>query len=123
MFQSAAALGYVKKHGGNWGIQSNLCEVPNFLKFFPNVTLLDGELKRFNRTDVSQFNYEELPKFNQDTTLLGFFQSLKYFEHCQEDVKKLFKLDINPVENRVSIHVRRGDYVVQANSFPPITKE
>lgn len=121
MFQAAATLGYARKHGANWGIQGNLREVPNFLKFFPKVPVLNGEFKRFNRTDPSQFNYEEFPKFNQDTTLVGFFQSLKYFEHCQDEVKELFKPDIKPVD-AVSIHVRRGDYVVHANSFPPVTR-
>lgn len=119
IFQCAAAIGYTQKHGGHWGIQSNLREVPRFLEYFPNVLVINGDFKRYNRTDPSQFNYEELPKFNQDTTLLGFFQSIKYFEHCQDEVKRVFKLDIKPVD-AVSIHVRRTDYVQYANSFPPI---
>lgn len=120
IFQCAAAIGYTQKHGGQWGIQSNLREVPRFLEYFPNVPVIIGDFKRFNRTDPSQFNYEELPKFNQDTTLLGFFQSIKYFEHCQDEVKRVFKLDIKPVD-AVSVHIRRTDYVTYANSFPPIT--
>jgi hypothetical protein len=120
LFQVAAALGYARKHGAEWGFPSDTRETPNLRKFFPKIPVLDGHFKRFNRTDPSQFNYEEFPKFNQDTTLVGFFQSLKYFEHCQDEVKELFKLDIKPVDS-VSIHIRRGDYVVHSNSFPPVT--
>jgi hypothetical protein len=122
LFIIAATLGYALKHGAEWGFPSNTKEVPNLRKFFPKIPVLDGHFKRFNRTDPSQFNYEEFPKFNQDTTLVGFFQSLKYFEHCQDEVKKLFKLDINPI-NGISIHIRRTDYVTHSNSFPPITTE
>lgn len=54
----------------------------------------------------------------------GFWQSWKYFEHCKEEVKEVFKLPhVEGYEDYVSIHVRRGDYVQYAGSFPPITVE
>jgi hypothetical protein len=53
---------------------------------------------------------------------MGFFQSLKYFEHCQDEVKEVFKLPrTDGLQSYVSIHVRRGDYVKYAKSFPPVT--
>lgn len=118
MFQAAAALGYAHKHRWSWGCQHNTREVPHFFEMFPNVPRLNGEFTRYNRTDPSKFGYEEM-RFKQDTTLVGFFQSIKYFEHCQDAVKEVFKLDINPID-AVSIHVRRGDYVQYSNSFPPV---
>lgn len=53
---------------------------------------------------------------------MGFFQSEKFFEGAHEEIKRVFKLNIQPV-TRVSIHVRRGDYVQHPNSFPPITPD
>lgn len=124
MFQAAAALGYAKKHRCQWGVQRNLREVPHFLEMFPNVPVLDGEFSRYNRTDPSQFGYDDMPRFNHDTTLVGFFQSIKYFEHCQEEVKNVFKMIGNNVfKDHCSIHIRLGDYVTYSNSFPPITEE
>lgn len=122
MFQVAAALGYAKKHRCAWGFPSDTRETPRLREFFPGIPVLNGHFKRYVKTDPKDFNYEELPQFNQDTTLVGFFQSIKYFEHCQDEVKRVFKLDIKPVD-AVSIHVRRTDYVQYANSFPPVTIE
>jgi hypothetical protein len=60
----------------------------------------------------------------------GYFQSEKYFKHCEDDIRELFSLDKdkeNFLRNRwkdilksgtVSIHVRRGDYL-NNQSFHP----
>lgn len=122
MFQAAACLGYAKKYGTQWGCPTDTREVPHFRQMFPAVPVLDGHFKRFNRADPSQFNYEPLPEFNQDTTLVGFFQSEKFFEGAYEEIKNVFKLNIQPVD-AISIHVRRGDYVLHPNSFPPVTTD
>jgi hypothetical protein len=122
MFQAAACLGYAKKYGTQWGCPTDTREVPHFRKMFPSVPVIDGQFKRYNITDPSQFNYWPIPNFGKPTTLVGFCQSEKYFEGAHDEVKRLFKLDIKPVD-AVSIHVRRGDYVQHANSFPPVTEE
>jgi hypothetical protein len=122
MFQIAALMGYAKKHKCEWGFPSDTREVPHLRKMFPNIPVLDGNFRRANYADPSQFNYEPLPDFGRDTTLVGFFQSEKYFEAADDQIRQMFKLDINPVD-AVSIHVRRGDYVQHSNSFPPINEE
>jgi hypothetical protein len=74
--------------------------------------------------DECHFNYHELPNKGDSVFLSGFWQSFKYFEHCKEEVKKVFELPHVPgYEDYVSIHVRRGDYVQHNGSFPPITVE
>jgi hypothetical protein len=124
MFQVSAALGYAKKFGLQWGFPSDTREVPNLRKFFPNIPVLDGQFKRLNWADPAFFNYQPIPNLHRDTTLVGFYQSEKYFEGQQEEVRKLFKLNIQPeYKDYVSIHVRRGDYVQHANSFPPVTDD
>jgi hypothetical protein len=120
MFQCAALASYAKKHGATWGFPSDTREVPHLRKMFPSIPVLDGNFKRINLTDPQHFNYSPLQKFNQDTTLLGFFQSEKYFEGAEDEIMKMFKLNVEPNKFAVSIHVRRGDYVQHSNSFPPV---
>lgn len=123
MFQIAALVGYAKKYGAQWGFPSDTREVPNLRKFFPGIPVLDGNFRRFNVSDPAHFNYRSIPQFGGDTTLVGFFQSQKYFEGADDQIRNMFKLKIqSEYEDRISIHVRRGDYVQHSNSFPPITE-
>lgn len=39
-----------------------------------------------------------------------YVQDYRYFEHCKEDIKRLFGDGIEKTD-RIAIHVRRGDYV------------
>lgn len=121
MFQVAALMGYASKHKCQWGFPSDTREVPNLRKFFPGIPVLDGNFRRFNVSDPALFNYHPIQQFGGDTTLVGFFQSEKYFEGAADKVRELFKLNIQPeYKGYVSIHVRRGDYVQHSNSFPPV---
>jgi Glycosyl transferase family 11 len=66
--------------------------------------------------------------FNQgsDLYLIGFWQSEKYFKSIESDIRKEFKVKVEPSNedkklielinktNSVSLHVRRGDYVASA---------
>ena len=68
------------------------------------------------------FHFSPLPIDVKDLVLHGYFQSEKYFEDCREEVKKEFSFR-NPqqftlLENTVSIHVRRGDYMKHPNHHP-----
>lgn len=136
VFQAAACIGYAKKHNTTWGVPSDTREVPHFHKMFPNLPRADGAYKRYQEHpnemckihgthyDLCHFDYHEIPHQPNPIKLLGFFQSYKYFEHAMPEVKAAFKLDFIPgYEDYISIHVRRGDYVQHAGSFPPVTKE
>ena len=80
------------------------------------------------------FHYDPIPYMPGTNLVLdGGFQSEKYFENNREKIIDLFK--ISPeleasirssapnMENYVSIHVRRGDYVGQEQYHPLTTKE
>jgi hypothetical protein len=124
LFQVAATMAYAKKNGLQWGFPSDTREVPNLRKFFPNIPVLDGQFKRLNWADPAYFNYQPIPNLGRDTTLVGFWQSEKYFEGYHDEVRKLFPLNIQPEhKDYVSIHVRRGDYVQHSNSFPPVNDD
>lgn len=123
MFQCAAAIGYAKKYNVGWACPNDTKEVPRFHEFFPGLQRYDGhEFKRYNVADPSQFDYSPIPFHPNGVKLVGFFQSEKFFEGAQDEIRKVFKLNIEPVD-AVSIHVRRGDYVMHSNSFPPVTED
>lgn len=77
------------------------------------------------------FNYNAIPKFNNNTKMVGYFQSEKYFLNNQEKIFNIFSIDDltnNLLEtkygdilnhNTCSIHVRRGDYVRLNQYHPP----
>jgi hypothetical protein len=125
MFQIAACIGYAKKYGYQWGVPSDQRE-SSILTHFPNLPRCNDSNQRYNehqkQWDNEWFNYHEIPNVGPDVTLFGFFQSLKYFENAHQEVKEVFKLKHYPeYEGYISVHVRRGDYVNNSGSFPPVT--
>lgn len=82
------------------------------------------------------YHYEPIPKLN-DSCLIGFFQSEKYFaENIQtilpyitpdvEIVKnireKCKNIGIEPPENYIAIHIRRGDYLEKLDFHTNLTE-
>ena len=74
------------------------------------------------------FHYKEIPIFNSDTILNGYFESHKYFEHNICKIKDIIGIDeqINEVllkypeytvNKTISIHHRIGDYSLSINGF------
>lgn len=138
MFQIAAAIGYAKKYGYQWtadtgsGVSDPYSSIH---KTFPNLPKENwGSGNRYhehpNRRcekhgthfNDCHFDYHPIPNLGDNVSLTGFFQSYKYFEGQDELIKKVFALPhIEGYKDYVSIHVRRGDYVQYAGSFPPIT--
>jgi len=135
LFQAAACLGYGKEHGMPWavpvarGAGDTFEDKPTpwlLPHFWPNLPKCHGGGGyRYEQHDVKMFNYKPIPYFgSQSVTLVGFFQSEKWFENAKEEVKKAFPLkDYPEYRDYVSIHVRRGDYVTNSNSFPPIGRD
>lgn len=116
LFQIAALIGYCKKYPEfTWGFPSDTREVPHLRKMFPNIPVLDGNFHRYNKADPKDFNYKPIPRFNHDVTLVGFWQSEKFFEGAHDEIRKMFALDIKPID-AVSIHVRRTDYIGNPNT-------
>lgn len=69
-----------------------------------------------------------------NVNLAGYFQSWKYFDHIYDDIKYYFEPsddilsyikekynNLLSINNTVSIHVRRGDYIKLCDHHPPIT--
>ncbi len=137
MFQIAAALGYARKYGYQWAADASNGHGEPFSaihKVFPNLPKSSPMGVRFHEhnnehcqlhgthKDVCHFDYHPIPNLGPSVALTGFFQSYKYFEGADEEIKKVFELPhVQGYEDYVSIHVRRGDYVQHSGSFPPVT--
>lgn len=66
------------------------------------------------------FQYAKPPS-NQDMEMVGYFQSYKYFEHCDDYIRQCFEFR-EPIEptNATAIHVRRTDYLTLGNDYHPV---
>lgn len=69
-------------------------------------------------------NYDSIP-YQKDLMIGGYFSSERYFNHRREEVIKLFK-DLKTIKsiklnfkNSVSVHVRRGDYLINSSYVCP----
>lgn len=139
-FQIAAAIGVARRYGYQWGVDPSAGTgepYSSIHRCYPNLPKGDtyGGQRYHEHPrgfcgvhgtnwDVCHYDYHEIPHLGPNVVLTGFFQSLKYFEHVQDEVKSVFQQPkIEGYDEYVSIHVRRGDYVQYAGSFPPITPE
>lgn len=120
-FQISAALGYAKKYGTDWFIPQGYHHREIYKHW--SLPIYRGNIRKLKLYDVATdegWGYSPIPFQDGGVQLRGFFQSDLHFNHCEQDVKNLFKLQINPVD-AVSIHVRRGDYLApNQDTFKPI---
>ena len=82
------------------------------------------------------FTYDpELLKLSPDTdaSLVGFFQSYRYFEDVKDKVKEHFKFKQHIVDdcqellgyfdNPIALHIRRGDYIINSANHHNLSME
>ncbi len=118
MFQVAATVGIARRNGLDYVLPP--WEPARWLQSPPpQVTALPGDLPEIRERD---FAYQEI-RVQHSATLLGYFQSEKYFAHCREEIRRLFTplpelvaelgRRFGPLLARphCALHVRRGDYV------------
>ena len=125
MFQVAAVMSYAKKYGYEWAVPGDARESA-IHRVYPDLPKTGHHFQGYPRNgyDAAHYEYYDWPNWGDNILLQGFFQSEKFFENVKDRVKKTFELPHVPeVEDFVSIHVRRGDFVTHAKSFPPIGME
>jgi hypothetical protein len=138
MFQYAALIGIATKQGHEYGINYRRGDSRTWKEFpIDNTFSLMTIDKPFNLTtkhteilyptimeEHHLFEFQErFFKTGDNINLHGFFQTQKYFDHCQDIIRKefTFKSEIvieaqqflaNKKDREVvAIHVRRGDYL------------
>jgi len=149
MFQFASTYGIAKKRGYEVYFPIDNSEIPSVEDFrdditrevyfdLPKVFDLDSSILKNSKDIHITYKIQE-PHFHfcqnlfdipDDCDLMGYYQSEKYFEHCEEDIKRLFtfngKIKREVLEkvpkvfcDCVGIHVRIGDYA-GLQQFHPI---
>ena len=133
MFQIAAAVGASCKHFRDYGINFDLPH--SCIQGHPPTKYKDNLFNTIPTTDIvpqtfhkePHFQYHPIPHSDQDVLIWGYFQSDKYFEGFNEEIKRLFTFPedvVKKIDDRleqidkqlVGVHVRRGDYL----RFPTI---
>lgn len=128
MFQIACGYAYSRKHQTDWAVNFHLSNCPNqgnrasvyrdnFYSRIPSTDLKPSHVYR-----EPKFGFSKIPKINGDCIFQGYFQSEKYFDGFQDEVREIFQFP-NEVKDNVEmftdklnkpllgIHIRRGDYV------------
>lgn len=140
MFQFAAVVGMAKKTGHGYVIpQHETYYEPSYGCM--NTSIWDGFDITAPTIDLKSFKEVEFPFEYKDilvddfTDMVGFFQSEKYFEDAEQEIKDQFK--IKEVHKQVvdakiksgeypdplhstSLHIRLGDYTIKRNYHPEI---
>ena len=119
MFQIAAVLGHAIKH--NVQAVFPKWEYDPWFNGKLNQTLSSAAIKKHYRE--RGFPFQNIPQLD-GLSISGYFQSEKYFEHCQEQIRSVFSpsrqvskvlttkyADWLSHPATCSIHVRRGDYL------------
>ena len=142
MFQFAATVGIARKANQGFAFPKENTEVPSvedfkdgvrrevyfdLPKYFPNVERTLAPLEQIQTYHIAQEPYfhfcPDLFTVPDQTNLMGYFQTEKYFEHCSDLILGYFQFN-NEIEKQaennfpsfpgkieyVSIHLRRGDY-------------
>jgi len=136
MFQYATLLGVTAKKGYDIVLNENLSSSLELVKYFKidKPHFYNTNDIRYNNTYKEEFFHYDRRLFNKiedSTNLEGYFQSYKYFEHCQDLVGDQFTFkneiqtkalqyidNIRQGKQVVTIHIRRTDYVNLPNHHP-----
>jgi len=137
MFQYAALKGIAAKHNYRTIIPSHPDVIVDALGNKLRIELFDAFDLPMGPMDVGyiphernlqephyHFSQELLDNCPDNVSLVGYFQSEKYFKHIEDDIRKLF----GPKEaalscwastqhlfnNPVALHIRRGDFLINS---------
>ena len=124
MFQAAACIAHANRMNVEYGIPVNTTNNqiwPNFLKNFQGLNFIahGGHIPVFQEP---RHGYTPLPVMKEGR-LHGYFQSYKYFEDYEDEIKQLFGFKFTAGLDCVSIHIRRGDYLLYHDKHPAVNME
>lgn len=117
MFQIASPIGIAVANKLEYGFESW-----KYQYYFKN-PLPEKKIDIYYKVMERNFHYDQYIISNYNYELNGFFQSWKYFAHCEDIIRKQFEFSpsiLNEVKDTystalegktVAVHVRRGDYL------------
>ncbi len=128
MFQIAAAYALALENGDECAFDLNMGSVsqdhhPSEYRnnVFRKLKDLPPDWKQEAYYQERRYNYDPIP-YQKNLMIGGYFSSERYFDKYRKEIIELFKdketLDILKLinfKNSVSLHVRRGDYLVNAS--------
>ena len=137
MFQYASLKGIAAKHNYRTIIPSHNEVIVDALGNKLRIELFDAFDIPMGPMDVGyiphdrnlqephyHFSQELLDRCPDNVSLVGYFQSEKYFKHIEEDIRKLFapkSHDLRSYEsikhflnNPIALHIRRGDFLINS---------
>jgi hypothetical protein len=118
LFQIAGTIGIARKNGFDFAFPE--CKNYDHVERFGSQE--DIDLQKSFENPLPVYKGPQLPdkfvhwgyhniKLTHSCSLSGHMQSLKYFEHCLDEVKWYFRMkDEYPQNDYCAIHVRLGDY-------------
>lgn len=116
MFQIAATIGYAKKHGISYKLPIWTNSDGSDLDLS---SIFNGPFGTLDQVPTEEYKYydmyyKEIPSFQGNLILHGYFQNEKYFEGAEEELREVFSVNSGVfkfIDSICSIHVRRGDYL------------
>jgi len=123
LFFVAATIGIAKINNTDYSFSNQMgyfgVDYQNIFKKELPITKYIPSKKYYQK----DFCYEEI--ITDNVELIGYFQSEKFFSHCEDLIREQYEIkdEINEyikyiypnISNCLSIHIRRGDYVEQSN--------
>ena len=136
MFQYASLKGIARNRGYEYclpprkyfGVNDDNVKNSDAILYdvFPNI--LKSNRFEFNQANVlmerrHDFDEELFLNCPDGVDLFGYYQTEKYFKHIEDEIRKDFSFDQELLdtckgfieEDTISLHIRRGDYVVNPN--------
>lgn len=144
MFQYAATVGIANKLGIDYMIPNHKQIFIDSLNNKLRIELFDcfditpsnvGELKTGRYVSESGFAFDKF-LFQMNTepsaSLMGFFQTEKYFKHVEDQIRKQFTFKKNIIKdcneiinesfnNPIALHIRRGDFLINSGNHNNLT--
>lgn len=130
LFKLASAYGISKNHNRNLFISyinktmhntSGVNYMETIFRKFQLQDVVESECKQFNEPYESPLTFLDIPNYDADMLIRGYFQNEKYFYNYKNDLIDLFRMEDHrkiyltnkyfDLGNTFFLHVRRGDYL------------